>query len=960
MGERGNMLKAVVYWVIVGGLTYAVPLRAAVTIEKVLPFTPTTSTLDVQTVVAGGNGVTLSGKITPWKKSEVVWSGSIEARSLIEHLPVQPWSPGAPNLYELTVTASLSGKPLATKTVRFGFRQIESRNGNVYLNGHPIFLRGLAISPPGRTVPEPLGSSRQFAYDYVKYLRGQNLNLIRTSEISQEWFDVCDELGMMMFQGFYGNPPSGMSKEEEAAARASAKALAPVDEAEGKRLPPDFERSMKAYQEEFETYVRHPSIIIYVLTNEMPYKGKDAAAVHDFLGRAFERLAKFDHTRLYIANAGYGEGHEGDLNDVHRYWGWYYNSFLTFLNLRNPKLLGDYDKGQPLTFSECVGNFTGPTGAYNYIERKQLASALGWTGTAPWAEQDDRAQAYQGFTVKQVSEMFRRLRPINPRIGGLMPFTITFHNWRGIKSFADMKPTAASVQFGASYQPVLLSWENWHSQVYAGTKVKLFAHVINDAEDFSDLTNATLSYTIGGVATTIPLPPRVPYYGAARVPVELNLPASLASGEYPLKGWIVSGGKEVSRNETTLFVAGGEWKKAPAATARRLFVAGTLKNATAFANAGIAAQRTADLSTLDPKRDGLLIGEESILPPTAALQTFIRGGGRVLVLGQSRERFKFDWLPGAPVACEHSVNEPEYPVADRPAFDQAHVNIERPEHPLFAGVDRNRLHYWSDYTDWDETKDGFPRISPMRFGFKLTKLEDLGRVAVIGDYDSALEGIALAEFFDGNGSLLLCGLDLMSRVGVDPVADRMLANLVSYMADDTTHRIHPMITSPIVWGDFASERGVLIAGPLCGLFHNTVWQPPPTDPHGEPPRDKLSGWNTRPSDQFIPHGIRPRGPYRYTFNGGLRDDGDKAADGSGIFWAMIPTGRSSIVTRVTNPSAKPAMLRVVVNDMKAPATTTIAPGQTIEIKTPIPGGATDLGVRYTGGRELVILETSFK
>src|SRR5439155_8122974 len=158
----------------------------------------------------------------------------------VEKLPVKPWSPGAPNLYELTVRASRGGTPITSKTVRFGFRQVESQNGNVYLNGHPIFLRGLAINPPGRTVPEPLGSSRQFAQDYVQYLRGQHVNLIRLNESNQDWFDVCDELGMMVYQGFYGSPPSGMSKAEEAAIRA----LTPVDEAEGKRLPPDFDRSM--------------------------------------------------------------------------------------------------------------------------------------------------------------------------------------------------------------------------------------------------------------------------------------------------------------------------------------------------------------------------------------------------------------------------------------------------------------------------------------------------------------------------------------------------------------------------------------------------------------------------------------------------------------------------------------------------------------------------------------------
>ena len=950
------MVRIWAFFIAVVGLTHAGPLFAALTIEKVVPFTPTATTLDVQTVVAGTTSAALSAKINPWRKSEVVWSGPIGARSVIEHLPVQPWSPGNPNLYELTVTASEGGKPVASKTVRFGFRQVESRNGNVYLNGHPIFLRGLAINPPGRTVPEPLGSSRQFAYDYVKYLRGQNVNLIRVNEANQDWFDVCDELGMMVYQGFYGSPPTGMSKDEEKAARTEAAALEAVDEAVGKRLPPNFDRSMAAYQAEFETYVRHPSIIVYVLTNEMPYKGKDAAAVHDFLTRAHEHLAKWDHTRLYIGNAGYGEGREGDLNDVHRYWGWYYNSFLTFLNLRDPKLVGEYEKNQPLTFSECVGNFTGPTGAYNYIEKKQVASALGWTGTAEWPEQVDRAQAYQAFTVKQVTEMFRRLRPINPRISGVMPFTITFHNWRGIKSFEEMKPTAAVTQFDMSYRPILLSWENYKPHIYAGRHLKALAHIINDADDFSDLTGATFRYRFAGQTKTIDLPP-IPYYHTVRIPIEFDIPPD-ADGDLVLGGTIMKGGYALSDNYTRIYVFGRSWKVDPRKPRRRIVIKPG-KTADALAKLGFATTNAAEP---DPERDCLVIGEDETVPPQDELRGYLRAGARVLVLGQSRDRFKFDWLPGAPVACTHSVNEPEYPVPDRPAFDQAHVNPQRWDHPIFAGVDRvfwrNVLRYWSDYTDWDESKPGFPRISPVRFGFKLTKQEGFGDVAVIADYDSALEGVAVAEFFEGKGSAVLCGLDLIGRIGLDPVADRMLANLANYMADDTKHTAHPLVTEPIYWGDFMRERGVLVGGSLSGLFRNTRWLPPPTDPNGEPPRDKLNGWNTRPSDQYVPYGIRPRGPYHYTFNGGVRDEAGKDADGSGVFWASVPPDRRNVITKVNNPTTKPAVLRVDVNDLKGEPHE-ITPGQTIDITSPIPTGATDVGVRYTGGRELVIIQTTF-
>jgi hypothetical protein len=179
------------------------------------------------------------------------------------------------------------------------------------------------------------------------------------------------------------------------------------------------------------------------------------------------------------------------------------------------------------------------------------------------------------------------------------------------------------------------------------------------------------------------------------------------------------------------------------------------------------------------------------------------------------------------------------------------------------------------------------------------------------------------------------------------------------MADDTKHAARPLVTAPIKWGDFASERGVLVGGSLCGLFRNTRWLPPPTEPDASPPRDKLNGWNTRPSDQYVPDGIRPRGPFRYTFNGAVRREDDKNESGSGIFWASIPPGRSSVITKVNNPTAKAATLRVDVNDLTGHPVE-IPPGQTLDITAAIPPGTSDVvGVRYTGGRELVIVQTTF-
>ena len=196
---------------------------AATTIEKVLPFTPQVDA--VRIVVTAKGNAELVGTISPAGGGDVVWQGVLgkagsngEVEKTLEHLTVEPWSPGSPKLYELKVAAADG----ATKTVRFGFRKFESKNGNFYLNGKPIFLRGLAIGPPGRGVPKETAFTRKFAHDYVAYLKQQHVNLIRVNEDSQDWFDVCDELGMMCDQGFYASPPTGLSKAQAAADNAGA------------------------------------------------------------------------------------------------------------------------------------------------------------------------------------------------------------------------------------------------------------------------------------------------------------------------------------------------------------------------------------------------------------------------------------------------------------------------------------------------------------------------------------------------------------------------------------------------------------------------------------------------------------------------------------------------------------------------------------------------------------------
>ncbi len=112
--------------------------------------------------------------------------------------------------------------------------------------------------------------------------------------------------------------------------------------------------------------------------------------------------------------------------------------------------------------------------------------------------------------------------------------------------------------------------------------------------------------------------------------------------------------------------------------------------------------------------------------------------------------------------------------------------------------------------------------------------------------------------FSGRGSVILSAFDLVNRIGVDPVADRFLQNLIAYSASTNEHEIHPLIDTPIQWGNYASERG-LVTGPLSGLLINADWVAPITDPRAKRLTQKEAAWNSKPGDEFLPNGrIRRR------------------------------------------------------------------------------------------------------
>ena len=108
------------------------------------------------------------------------------------------WDHEHPNLYTLTVKLEQAGKVLETVSQRIGFRQVEVRGNQLFLNNVPIKLRGVNRHEThplrGRSLTPELWRKDAELY------RAGNCNLIRTSHYppAEEFLEACDELGLLV------------------------------------------------------------------------------------------------------------------------------------------------------------------------------------------------------------------------------------------------------------------------------------------------------------------------------------------------------------------------------------------------------------------------------------------------------------------------------------------------------------------------------------------------------------------------------------------------------------------------------------------------------------------------------------------------------------------------------------------------------------------------------------------
>ena len=309
----------------------------------------------------------------------------------------QLWNPEHPYLYTLQIQLSEDGKVLETQQQKIGFRQVQVKGNQLFVNGMPVKLHGVNrhdIYPlSGRSITPEL--SRKDA----ELFKQGNCNYIRTSHYppTEEFLEAADSLGLFV--------------ESEASLCWIGHGAAPVwdlwDPGDPKFLP----YMVQANVEKIIAQRNHPSVILWSLGNESYWT--------PLWAKVNEVVKKLDPTRPTSFHdqcwGGYNNG--GSTADIAVYHYPGMNGPAACDTMNRPVLFGEYAhiscySRRELLTDPGVREAYGPPLVQMYDSMYHHAACL---GGAIWSGLDDVFHMPDGRTVGYGPwgpiDAWRRIKP---------------------------------------------------------------------------------------------------------------------------------------------------------------------------------------------------------------------------------------------------------------------------------------------------------------------------------------------------------------------------------------------------------------------------------------------------------------------------------------------------------------------------------------------------------------------
>jgi hypothetical protein len=627
--------------------------------------------VSVDYIIKPANGGKALCEIKDAAKLEVPARAAANHKLSTPILSPKLWSPEQPNLYTLEVRLKADNKIIDRYPVTFGFRTFTVSGGRFLLNGKPYWLRG------GNHFPYALRpNDKALAKKFMQLAKQGNIAVTRSHVVpfNTTWLDAADKAGMAIsYEGTWpwlllnGEPPK--------------KELLDVWHNE-------FAAMIKKYR-------NHPSIILWTVNNEMKFyfydqdKPELLAKKWPIADSMVKDMRIIDPTRPIVMDSGYVRKttqkeydtfiqpkgfDDGDVDDAHRYLGWYDPSFFNFMD-------GQYGKsahtpGRPLISQEMSTGYPRNDDAHPtryYLFKHQTPQP--YVGAESYENRDPAIfLKRQSFMTKELAEVIRRTN--RDETAGVLHFA--YLSWfKDVWNVKTIQPWQTYYSLKTALQPILISAELYGRHFYAGNGIRRQVCIINDDTDGNDLPAAEVQWEISANGKVLSQgsakAESTPYYSNQWLPVDFKMPPKLPTprtdGQLTLR--LTANGKVLSQNAYDITIASRDWTlngldKSPAKIA---FLGNTNDQAALLDN--IKAQNITSLNELSDLNPDLLIINDLKAANGQLLKQWLQNGGKAFILNAKDELPRL--FPDK-IAGYRNTTEGEM------------VQLHIPESPVFNGL----------------------------------------------------------------------------------------------------------------------------------------------------------------------------------------------------------------------------------------------------------------------------------
>jgi Glycosyl hydrolases family 2/Glycosyl hydrolases family 2, TIM barrel domain/Glycosyl hydrolases family 2, sugar binding domain len=544
----------------------------------------------------------------------------------------QLWSPHDPYLYVLEVTLTSENTILDRHRTTFGFRTFATDNGRLMLNGQPFWLRG-ANHFPNALRP----NDTELAKHFMQLAKAGNVVATRSHTVpyTSAWLNAADEAGMAV--SYEGTWPWLMLEGE---------------------LPS--KDLLSVWKSEFLSLIHkhrnHPSVILWTVNNEMKFEVLEKNDPNllrekwEVLSDMVRSIRKTDPTRPVVCDSSYcrqeiGAEYEslvrpsnfddGDIDDAHRYYGWYDPSFFHFYQ-------GEFGKkaaypGRPLISQEMSTGYPRNDDGHPtrfYLFQHHTPQSL--VGAEAYENRDPALFLQrQSFMTKELAETIRRTN--RAECSGVLHFS--YVSWfKNAWNRQTIEPFLTYHALSDALQPVLISAELYGRHFYAGSKTSIRVCIVNDSSNGTELAPGKLIWQVksGGsvLATGALATSSVAYYSNVWGELVLSLPAEIPSPRVnaTLTLLLETNGVVQSKNSYDITIGTRSWAEEGLKYPIAIY---TANNTVQLATLPISGRGVTSLQDVRPDEVVLVPNAELVLGDSKAgdeLRQFVISGGNVLLL----------------------------------------------------------------------------------------------------------------------------------------------------------------------------------------------------------------------------------------------------------------------------------------------------------------------------------------